>query len=319
MRSNSRPFATPRSSLQSSFAEPAAVFRSARRGACDERALVLVAVGIPCEVQFDDGYVVLVEAAERETALRQLWMYEQDRSRRPPPPRELPPPRPGAWRGSLVYIAVLLFTPFVVAQGWFATSLYEAGAMVPELLRGGQWWRALTALTLHWDGTHLLGNLAAGSLLGLTAAQVWGNARAWLLIGTAAVLANFAEGLLPLGDYTSAGASTAVFAALGLVAAHAWQVRNHGTRTLRDWVPLIAGVALLGMFGAGAQDPQGTVTDSTNVLSHALGFIMGVLVALAVTTVRGARCLEAIPAWLAAAAMPAALLLAWVLALHAAA
>ena len=278
---------------------------------------MLVAVGISCEVQFDgDGYVVLVEAAERETALQQLWMYEQDRGRRPPPPAGVPPPRAGSWRGSAVYVAVLLFAPFALAQGWFAADLYDAGAMDPERLRAGQWWRALTALTLHWDGTHLLGNLAAGALLGLTAAQVWGNARAWLLIGMAAMCANVAEGLLPIGEYTSAGASTAVFAALGLVAAHAWHSRNQGTRTLREWAPLIAGVALLGMFGAGGQDPREPVTDPTNVLSHALGFVMGAIFGFAVATARGARWLEAVPAWLAAAVMPAALLLAWFLALR---
>jgi membrane associated rhomboid family serine protease len=305
--------------LQSSFAEPAAVFRSARRGACDERGLVLVAVGIGCEVQFDgDGYVVLVEGATRETALQQLWMYEQDRSRRPPPPVVHPPPRARAWPGSVVYILVLLLAPVVVAQGWFTSSLYDIGAMDPAQIRGGQWWRALTALTLHWDATHLLGNLAAGALLGVSAAQIWGNARAWLLIGIAATCANLAEALLPLGQYISAGASTAVFAALGLVAAHAWHSRNQGTRTLRDWAPLIAGVALLGMFGAGAQDPQSAVSDSTNVLSHALGFLIVVLLGFAVATRRGEHWLEAIPWWLAASATPAALLLAWFLALHSA-
>jgi len=305
--------------LQSSFAEPAAVFRSARRGACDERGLVLVAVGISCEVQFDGGgYVVLVEGATRETALQQLWMYEQDRSRRPPLPVEPPPPRARAWQGSVVYILLLLLPPFALAQGWFTSSPYHIGAMDPQLIRGGQWWRALTALTLHWDATHLLGNLAAGALLGVSAAQVWGNARAWLLIGFASLCANLAEALLPLGQYISAGASTAVFAALGLVAAHAWHSRNQGTRTLRDWAPLIAGVALLGMFGSGAQDPQSTVSDSTNVLSHALGFLIGVLLGLAVATRRGGRWLDAIPSWVAAAAMPAALLVAWFLALHSA-
>ncbi len=304
--------------MPSSFTEPAAVFRSARRGACDERALVLVAVGIACEIQFDEaGYVVLVEAVERETALQQLWLYEQDRSRRPPPPVEAPPPRAGAWRGSVVYVIVLLLAPFALAQGWFNTSLYDVGTMDPGQIRAGQWWRALTALTLHWDATHLLGNLAAGALLGMSAAQVWGSPRAWLLIGTAAMCANLLEGLLPLGQYISAGASTAVFAALGLVAAHAWHSRNQRTRTLRDWVPLIAGVALLGMFGAGTQDPQSSITDSTNVLSHALGFIVGALLGFAVATTRGARWLEGIPHWLAAAAMPAALLVAWALALHA--
>jgi membrane associated rhomboid family serine protease len=280
---------------------------------------VLVAVGISCEVQFDDdGYVVLVEGAERETALRQLWMYEQDRLRQPPPPVQALPPRPHAWRGSVVYIALLLLVPIALAQGWFATNLYAVGAMDPEQIRAGQWWRALTALTLHWDATHLLGNLAAGALLGLSAAQIWGNARAWLLIGAAATCANLAEGLLPLGQYISAGASTAVFAALGLVAAHAWHIRNQGTRTLRDWAPLIAGIALLGMFGAGGQDPQSAPTATTNVLSHALGFITGALLGFAVATRHGGRWLEAIPWWLAAAAIPATLLLAWTLALQSA-
>jgi rhomboid protease GluP len=317
MRSSSRPFAIPRSCLQSSFAQPAAVFRSARRGACDERALVLVAVGIACEVEFDDGYVVLVEAALREQALRQLWLYEQERAQRPAPLPATPAPHPGGWRGSLVYALVLLIVPMALAQGWVPANLYDLGVMDPERLRAGEWWRALTALTLHWDATHLLGNLAAGTLLGISAGQVWGSARAWLLIVAAAALANFCEGMLDLGQYVSAGASTAVFAALGLIAAHAWHTRNQRTRTLRDWVPLIAGVALLGMFGAGSQDPAAPVTDPTNVLSHALGFATGALLGVAVATERGARWLEIVPAWLAASLPPLAVLVAWTLALHA--
>jgi membrane associated rhomboid family serine protease len=303
--------------LPSSFAAPAAVFRSARRRACDERALVLVAVGIACEIELDsEGYVVLVEAVAREQALQQLWMYEQERGRRPPLPAQAPPPRAGGWRGAVAYIIVLLLAPCAVAQAWFPTDLYSVGVLDPERIRAGEWWRALTALTLHWDVTHLLGNLAAGALLGISAAQVWGSARAWLLITCAAALANLVEGLLDLGQYVSAGASTAVFAALGLVAAHAWRSRGERTRTLRDWVPLIAGVALLGMFGAGAQDPAAPVADSTNVLSHALGFSTGALFGLGVATVRGKRWLESVPAWLAAVLTPAAVLSAWAVALR---
>lgn len=280
---------------------------------------MLVAVGIASEVEFvggDIGYEVLVEGAVREQALQQLWMYEQERASQPPPPVEAPPPIRGGWRGSLVYVAVLLLVPFAQAQGWLQRDPYDAGVMDPVRMHAGEWWRALTALTLHWDATHLMGNLGGGALLGLSAAQSWGSARAWLLITLAAMLANLAEGLLDLGHYVSAGASTAVFAALGLVAAHAWRSRGQRTRGLRDWVPLIAGVALLGMFGAGAQDPQQPVTDPTNVLSHALGFAMGALLGLAVATARGARWLAAIPAWLAATLTPAALLGAWALALR---
>lgn len=280
---------------------------------------MLVAVGIASEVEFvggDIGYEVLVEGVVREQALQQLWMYEQERTRQPPLPAAAAPPIRGGWRGSLAYVIVLLVVPFAQAQGWLQQDPYDVGVMAPERIHAGEWWRALTALTLHWDATHLMGNLGGGALLGLSAAQFWGSARAWLLITLAAMLANLAEGLLDLGHYVSAGASTAVFAALGLVAAHAWRSRGQRTRSLRDWVPLIAGVALLGMFGAGAQDPQEPVTDPTNVLSHALGFAMGAVLGLAVATTRGARWLAAIPAWLAAVLIPAALLGAWSLALR---
>jgi membrane associated rhomboid family serine protease len=290
------------------------VFRSARRGACDERALVLVAVGISCEVEFDEGYVVLVESSERERALQQLWLYEQEKASRPLPVPGATP-RPGGWRGSLVYIAVLLLPPWAIAQGWFARDLYDIGVMDPERIRAGEWWRAFTAMTLHWDATHLFGNLAGGALLGISAAQVWGSARAWLLITAAGALANLAEGMMDIGHYESAGASTAVFAALGLVATHAWRSRATQMRELRDWAPLIAGIALLGMFGAGAQDPEAPVSDPTNVLSHALGFGIGALFGLLAATRRGTRWLDALPAWIAAVVTPAVVLLAWVQAL----
>jgi len=85
----------------------------------------------------------------------------------------------GGWRGSLAYILLLLLIPLARAQGWLEANPYDIGVMDPERIRAGEWWRALTALMLHWDATHLLGNLGAGALLGISAAQVWGSARAW--------------------------------------------------------------------------------------------------------------------------------------------
>jgi hypothetical protein len=107
-----------------------------------------------------------------------------------------------------------------------------------------------------------------------------------------------------------------VFAALGLVAAHAWRTRGQRSAGgLRRWAPLVAGVAMLGFFGAGAADPAAQDADPTNVLSHALGFLCGVAWGVLVATRRGARALEAIPAWLAGIAVPAAVAFAWGLAL----
>jgi rhomboid protease GluP len=303
--------------LDNVLQQPVDVFRSARRRACDERAFVLTAVGIHNETEFvGDGYVVRVESIALAHAQHHLWQYEQERRVRPLPEVH-DPPQPHAWLGAAFYALILLLLPLAVSADWFGRDLYPIGVMDPARIRGGELWRTLTALTLHWDAAHLLGNLGAGVLLGHAAAQVWGNARAWLLIVIAATGANLVEGLSGLSHYVSAGASTAVFAMLGLVSAHAWRMRRaRSPAALRRWAPLVAGVVLLAMFGAG--DPQADALSPTNVLSHGLGFGMGVLAGVTVATATGARVLQRLPDWMAGTLALVAPLLAWAVALGAA-
>lgn len=286
---------------------------------------MLTAVGIDSQVvPVEGGFGLMVGQPMREHALHHLWQYEQERVRRPQPEPRFTP-RPRAWLGSLAYALVLLLPPIALAQGWLLTDPYESATLNPALVLAGEWWRALTALTLHWDAPHLLGNLGGGTLLGFSAAQVWGNARAWLLIFLAAVLANFIEAGLGLPNYVSAGASTAVFAALGLVAAFAWRTRGQRFgNPLARWGPLVAGVAVLGFFGAGSNVPVAGMpapdllafedSGSTNVLAHLLGFGCGVLAGAIAAASRGARFIDAVPTWLAGSIPPVALAVAWVLA-----
>jgi membrane associated rhomboid family serine protease len=286
---------------------------------------MLMAVGIESEVDaVAEGFALYVEQPLHAHARHHLWQYEQERQRAPAPAGF--EPQPGAWWGSLAYILVLLVPPFALAQGWLGADPYRAGVLDPALVLDGEWWRALTALTLHWDGPHLLGNLGGGALLGYCAAQVWGSARAWMLIALAAMAANFLEAAIGMDGYVSAGASTAVFAALGLVAASAWRARGarFGSSWAR-WAPLVAGIALLGFFGAGSSVPVAGLPQpevlpfadegSTNVLSHLLGFACGAIAGILVTTQRGVRVLRATPVWIAVSIglLP---LVAWALALR---
>lgn len=304
--------------------QPVEVFRASGRTACEERAFVLTAVGIDSEIDLvAEGYVLQVEQPLLAHARHHLWQYEQERRAKLPPPAFAP--QPGSWWGSLVYALLLLVPPFLLGQGWFHADPYETGALHPARVQEGEWWRALTALTLHWDSGHLLGNLGGGILLGHSAAQVWGSARAWLLILMAAVCANLIEAFIGFSGYVSAGASTAVFAALGLVVAFAWRARGQSFGTpMARWAPLAAGVAMLGFFGAGASVPVAGMPmpeslpfandSSTNVLSHLLGFLCGVLAGAVATSGRGKRLLAALPHRLAIALSLGPILLAWVLA-----
>jgi rhomboid protease GluP len=315
MRWNSRPFATPRSYLQNNTDTRVVVFRAVSRKACDERAFVLTAVNIASDVEPDgDEFVVLVEQAGRAHAAHHLWHYESERRR---PAADLAPlwqPKPHAWRGSVIYMLLLLTLPLVISQGWFALDLFARGVLDPSRILSGEWWRLWTALSLHWDASHLLGNLAAGALLGFCVAQVWGNARGWLLILVAALIANLLESSLALPRYVSAGASTSVFAAVGLLCSHTWRTRRAAfqRRNIRRWAPLIVGVAVLALFGGGA---TGTgEPNSTNVLSHLLGFAAGVLLGAAASSKRGLRALDNTPPKIAALISLGSMLLAWVVA-----
>lgn len=252
-----------------------------------------------------------VDAAVRAHALHHLWQYEQERQ----VPRVVEPEltqQPHAWLGSAVYALLLLAVPVAVSQGWLRDP-YAIGVLDPGRIRSGEWWRAVTALTLHWDMAHLLGNLGAGVLLGHAAAQIWGNARAWLLVLMTAVAANLLEAQLGSG-YVSAGASTAVFAALGLVSAWSWRTRRrYAHNAMRRWVPLMAGIAVLALFGAGDAEPTGN--DHTNVLSHALGFAMGAIAGVLVATERGDHMLRRLPVLILAAVSVSLVVIAWLLAL----
>ena len=97
-----------------------------------------------------------------------------------------------------------------------------------------------------------------------------GAGLAWFAIVLAAGLGNFVDAFVQPAEHTAIGASTAVFAALGLLSALMWRRQSalwpHG---LRRWLPLAAGVTLLAYLGIGG--------DHTDVGAHAAGFAVGVI------------------------------------------
>jgi membrane associated rhomboid family serine protease len=246
------------------------VGRSESRSTGEERALVLQAVGIPSELAWDGREWLLLVEHELEIAARtHLERYSVENPERSPA-TPLEPLHPGAWMGSVAYVAVLLLIGSLAGQHAFGADWWNAGTLRATALRGGEWWRAVTALTLHVDIAHLVGNIGFGATFGYLAAQLLGPGVAWSSVLVAAALANVAVAWLAPRDHVSLGASTAVFAALGLLASYAWRSRSDArARWAYRWAPLIAGVALLAFTGAGGE--------RTDVLAHALGFAMGVL------------------------------------------
>ena len=269
---------------------------------------MLRAVGIASVIDFEaEQYLLRVEGIDAAQALRHLRLYETETRRAPPQPAP-PQPYPNAISGCLIYALVLLIVGYAVANGLWRLDAFELGELNAGRVQSGQWWRAWTALTLHLDGAHLASNLAAGVWFGYLAARQIGTGIAWLLIVSGAALANLIEALLGPATHRAVGASTAVFTALGLLAAHAWRTRFHlPQRWALRWAPLVGGAVLLGWLG--------TAGEGTDIVAHALGFVVGAVLGAGVALPKFERALRRVPQWLPGVAALGSIAIAWACAL----
>ena len=280
---------------------------SVHRAECDERAFILAAVGIESFVDFDDGmYRLSVDDAQRRVAVHHLQAW--DAERRALHARPVVEYRPrlhgGAWLGCLGYIITLLGVAVTISMSPAPATAFARGTLDGAAVQSGQWWRAWTALTLHWDAAHLVANLGAGVWFGYLAGRQIGTGTAWLLIVTGAAMANLFDAWLGPASYVSAGASTMVFTALGMLSAHSWRSRLHlpQRRALR-WAPLVGGVVLLGWFG--------TAGEGTDIVAHALGFGAGALLGVVVSLTAAAAIVARVPQWLGGLVAAGELAAAW--------
>jgi len=244
------------------------IFRGTRR-ACAEAALVLEAKAIPHETLYDEeGFAICVAPSRAAAAREELARYAMERQPRAAPSAPIEP-RPGAGAASCAYAGLLLLVAWCAGAHWLGRDWLTAGA----LEAGGRIepWRAVTALTLHLDQLHLLGNLLFGVPVGVLAGRLFGPGVAWLGIMLAASAANLFEMLIAPPEHRAVGASTAVFAALGMLSGFAWRLRLAMPASVAyRYGPLFAGVCLLALLGAG--------DEHVDVLGHVLGFIGGIAV-----------------------------------------
>lgn len=268
--------------------------------------LVLEAKKIP-HVFFPGGNhpSLYVPALYEGVALHEILAFERER----PVPVFVPPARDNAL-GVLFFLALLIVwhglrwgwfhfqlpsPPFPpTAEGWsgsFGLDVYKARVL-------HEWWRAVTALSLHADDAHLLSNVVFGLFLFIPLCR-----RAGLGLGVAlALVAGIAGNVcnaLTRNDYViSLGFSTALFGAVGsLCALSASDIIGHYLRfahmhgaagssgcssgaglafafVRRMAVPLAAGMALLGILGGGGEI-------RTDYAAHIWGFCCGVVCTLA--------------------------------------
>lgn len=284
----------------------AAVVRStANSTQAGDWALVLAAAGLPYRLDAREGrFQLAVAAADAPAAQAALAGFDAEGPAVPDPPA--PDTGPSALG---VLSAIGLGAMFWVAgPSESGSRWFEAGAASAAQIAHGQWWRALTALTLHADLMHLAGNVVA-SLIFVSAVGRWlgGGLGAWAIL-IAAAAANLLTAAVHRTAFVSLGASTATFAALGLCAGLqvVRRLRGEGRRKYA-WVPLGAGLGLYAMLGVGP---------GADTYAHLFGLGLGAAIgsATAFCNMRAPR--TTVQLLLGAAAL-AAMASCWALALHA--
>jgi len=137
-------------------------------------------------------------------------------------------------------------------------------------IRQGENFRAITALFLHADARHVLGNMAGLLIFGAPFINLSGFGTGPFMLLLTGTLGNLMTAGLYRTAQLSIGASTSVMGAAGLLVA--FQMTREKKSFSRDTViPLIAGAILVGLLSQG---------ERTDVFAHIFGFLNGFILGL---------------------------------------
>jgi membrane associated rhomboid family serine protease len=245
-----------------------AVRVSSDRRQVDEWATVVAAGGISYRLRSRlDGWALIVAARDADAAREALDAYDRENSADTTRARgrSVAPVRAAAGVG--VAVGLLLIAFFAVTgpranrSGWF-----ERGSADAERIVAGQWWRTVTALTLHADAPHVVSNATATVVLvGAVGYQFGPGVGLWLVLlaGTGGnLLTAVAHGI----HHDSVGASTAMFGAIGILAAAQVMPRERRVVARKRWIVVAASLALLAFLGTSAD---------ADLLAHLFGLLVG--------------------------------------------
>lgn len=247
------------------------------RNQADTYGLVLSASGLPhVVVKTAQGWEIWVNGSIHAEARLLIAQYIDENR----PPIEAGDPsdkdRIHYHTKSAAWVALLLFACHLAtrlpAESEIIVRRYSASAY--DILNG-EIYRCSTALMLHADFLHLLGNVAGMVIFGTAVCNLAGPGVGWLMVLLSGVIGNLANALLLQRGHLSIGASTAVFGAIGILCAYQFCTKiKSADRRIKAWLPLAGGLALLGLLGGSAH---------ADLTAHLFGFAAGIGLGLCYT------------------------------------
>jgi membrane associated rhomboid family serine protease len=244
------------------------------RHQADEWAVVLAAGNIPHRLSSRlDGWALIVGARDAEAAREALDAYDRENiADTADVDADAVAPIRGA---AVVGVAVgLLLIGFFAVTGtrasrstWFERGSADAGRIV-----AGEWWRTVTALTLHADAPHVIGNAGASVVLVGAVSHQLGPGVGLFALLLAGAGGNALTAVAHGAHHDSVGASTAMFGAIGILAATRVMSRGRRSAARKLWIVVAASLALLALLGT---------SPGSDLLAHLFGLLLGGVVGLA--------------------------------------
>jgi rhomboid protease GluP len=235
-------------------------------------SLVLSAIGIEHQVNRQAG-ALFVRRQHSARAMAELQAFREENHNWPAPTVRPPPFVRSGSRTNLFMLSLLIFFYLLSGPWQTASPWFQAGAVNSKtILEQGQWQRLLTALTLHADQMHLVGNCVIGGFVTQLLCKSVGSGTAWLSLLLSGLLGNLLNIVFRSEPHYSVGFSTAIFAAIGILCGR--QIISPGPVLRQLLLPLGAGIGLLAMLGSSNESGR------TDLGAHLFGLLCGTIFGL---------------------------------------
>ena len=214
----------------------------------------------------EKSFSIIVKSCDKENAFSMVDLYYKENkfSRIRQTLSKLPLSSFKSYPAFIIMVLISLIHMTASQHNAHEQMVLNYGSSALFILQG-ETYRAITALFLHSDTGHLLGNLAGILIFCAPMISLSGFGTGVFMLLAAGTTGNLINAYFHQTAHLSIGASTAIMGAAGFLAAFQMTQKAKPFR-MNTIMPIISGAVLVALFSQG---------ENTDVWAHIFGFLSG--------------------------------------------
>ncbi len=249
------------------------ILKFKRKEKFEEILLLLSAMRINFQVKVEKSIkLIIVSPENRKDALTQILLYRKENKKIQEEKIEEPFNYIAYYSIILIFFGLYAFQMFErVFYSYF--NLLNLGALDVEKVRNGEFYRLVTALTLHSDFVHIVSNALFGGFIFYFLFKKAGTGIGWFMVLISGISGNILSSIIEPSGFVSIGSSTACFGGLGILTS--LRIFDKELFSLNNpFIPFLASLAILGLFGT---------SYGSDIFGHLFGFLAGIIIGFILT------------------------------------